>query len=305
MTIVVQSTSTATSILYNDDILNWVMPDVPMAPVNLVNNAIRDSVIELCERSLIWRAELQEILVLAPTSTTTTAAAASGAISIVVASITNFNDLDTITVDLTDGTKWRGHISGTPSGLTITLDGALNAAVDSGATVTKLVDIYPLTMPANTVVAKGLNAWLNDNWLEPMSPDDINNEFNTAEFGWVGTNWRTDVNLPTRWFIASGDTNVQLALPPSTTGNLRIEVALKPTRASTTFPTWVYERYIETIAHGAKHKIMMIPKKPYSDKETAKYHLEMFNGLVGEAGIRAARGTTRAALRTHTVYGLR
>lgn len=305
MTIIVQVASTATNLLYNGDILNWVMPDVPQAPMGVVNNAIRDSVIELCERALIWRTELPEILVLGPTSTETTAAASEGDTSVVVDSITDFNANDTITVDLTDGTKWRGHVSGTPAGSTIHLDGQLNNDVDSGAAVTKLVYIYPMTMPENAVIAKGLKAWINDSVIEPISPDDLDNEFNNTEFGWVGTNWRTDINLPTRWFIDSGDTNVQLALAPATTGNLRVLAALKPTRASTTMPTWLFERYIETIAHGAKARLMLSPRKPFSDMKLGAYHMEMFNGLIGEARIRAARGTTRAPLRSHSVFGLR
>lgn len=304
MTIVVQVASTATSVLYNADILNWVCPDVPMAPVQLVNNAIRDAVIELCERALIWRQELQQVLVLAPTSTTTSAASASGATSLALTDTTNFTDGSTITVDLSDGTRWRGHQSGAPAGSTITLDGALNLDVLSGAAVTKLVDLYPVTTPSNTVVAKGLKAWLNDAPIDPISPDDLDNEFNNTIFGWVGVNWRTDVNLPTRWYMAD-DSTVGLALAPSATGNLRILTALKPTRASTTFPTWIYERYIETIAHGAKAKIMATPKKPYSDVKLALYHSEMFNSAIGEARIRAARGNTRAPLRSHTVFGLR
>lgn len=304
MTIVVQVASTATSTLFSSDILNWVAPDVPMAPLPLVNNAIRDSVIELCERALIWRQELQQILVLGDTSTTTTAAAALGDTSIIVDSITDFADQDTITVDLEDGTKWRGHVSGTPSGSTITLDGALNDDVESGATVTKLVYLYPLVLPSGTACAKGLMAWLNDAPIDPISPDDVDNEFNNTTFGWVGVNWRTDVNLPTRWYIEN-ETTVTLLMPPASTGNLRILAALKPTRASTTFPQWIYERHIETIAHGAKARIMMVPKKPYTDLKLGAYHLEQFNGLMGEARIRSARGNTRGPLRTHTVYGLR
>lgn len=305
MTIIVQVASTATTILYNDNILNWVMPDVPMAPVNLVNNAIRDSVIELCERALIWRQELPEILVLGPTATTLASAAAYGDTGIVVVDDTNFAVGDTITVVLDDGTKWRGHATDVPGDNTIGLDGPLNQAADAGASVTKLVYLYPMSMPQNAVVAKGLKAWLNDSPIECLSPDDIDTEFNNTDFNWIGTNWRTDINLPTRWFIESGDTNIQLAMPPATTGNLRVLVAMKPTRASTTFPTFIYERYIETIAHGAKAKLMMSPKKPYTDKEMGKYHEAMFNGEVAEARIRAARGTTRAALRSHTVFGLR
>lgn len=304
MTIVAQLSSTSTSHLYGTDVLNWVVPDVPMAPLALVNNAIRDAVIEFCERTLVWRQELQQILVLGPTSTTTAVAAASGDTSIQVADITDFDDGDTITVDLTDGTRWRGHVSGTPSGGVIGLDGALNNDVDIGATVTKLVDLYPITVPAGTAIAKGLKAWLNDNPIDPISQDDLDNEFNNTSFGWVGVNWRTDVNLPSRWYMPD-DNTVGLALAPAAGGNLRIQAALKPSRASTVFPNWIFERYIETIAHGAKWKIMTIPKKPYTDLVTGAWHGEMFNSLIGEARVRTARSNTRAPLRNHTVYGLR
>ena len=284
--------------------LNWVCPDVPMAPVALVTNAIRDAVIELCEKALIYRQELQQINVLASTSTTTTAAASSGATAVVVADITDFAANDTLTVDLTDGTKWRGHVSGTPSGSTINLDGALNEDVESGATVTRLVYLYTVTYPSGFTLAKGLQAWFNDAPIDPISPDDLDTEFNNTSFGWVGVNWRTDVNLPTRWYMEDTNT-VGILMSPSAGGALRINAALKPTRASTTFPTVIYEDYIETIAHGAKARIMLIPKKPYSDKETGKYHELEFNGLVGEARLIAAKGSTRGPLRTHTVFGLR
>lgn len=304
MTIVVQVSSTATTSTFSPAILNWVCPDVPMAPLALVTNAIRDAVIDLCERGLIWRQELQQILVLAPTSTTTTAAAAQFATSVVVDDISNFNDGDTLKVLLDDGTYWRGHVSGTPSGSTITLDGQVNEAVESGAAVVKFVDLYAITLPSGAAIAKGLKAWLNDAPLDPISQDDLDNEFNNTSFGWVGVNWRTDVNLPSRWYMPDDDT-VGLLLAPSAGGNLRIQAALKPTRAATTFPDWIYERYIETIAHGAKARIMLIPKKPYSDKELGAWHQERFNSLIGEARVRTARGNTRGPLRTHTVFGLR
>lgn len=302
--IVAQLSSTSTSHLYSTDVLNWVMPDVPMAPAALVNNAIRDAVIELCERALIYRQELQQILVLGPTSTTTTTASASGATTLTLSDTTNFTDGSTITVDLSDGTRWRGHQSGDPSGSVITLDGALNLDVLSGATVTKLVYLYAVTLPSGTAIAKAIEAWLNDSPIDPISTDDLDNEFNNSTFGWVGVNWRTDVNLPTRFYFQD-DGTVGLAMPPGSSGNLRILAALKPTRASTTFPQWIFERYIETIAHGAKWKIMMIPKKPYSDPTLGAWHGDMFNSLIGEARIRAARSNTRAPLRTHTVFGLR
>lgn len=297
MTIVVQ-----TPTLYSPDVLNWVCPDVPMAPLEIVNNAIRDSVIEFCERTLLWRQELQQILVLGPTSTTTSAAAAQYATTISVGSITNFNDGDTIKVLLDDDTWWRGHVDGTPAAGVITLDGQLNEAVESGATVTKFVDLYAITLPTGTVMAKGLRAWLNDNLLEPISPDDLDTEFGTTDFG--QSLWRTDVRLPTRWYFAD-DNTVGLVMPPDAGGNLRIEVALKPTRVSTSFPAVIFERYIEVVAHGAKARLLRIPKKPYTDFKLALWYNQEFDAAVGEAMISTARGETRAPLRSHTVYGLR
>jgi hypothetical protein len=190
--------------------------------------------------------------------------------------------------------------------LTINLDGALNNDVEIGAAVTKLVYLYTITVPANTAFAKMLKVWLNDSPLDPISQDDLDNEFNNTDFNWVGTNWRTDVNVPTRFYMQD-DSTIGLVMNPSTTGqgNLRMLAALKPTRASTAFPSEIYERYAEVIAHGAKYRVMQIPKKPYTDFKMAAYHEGMFTALCGEARIRAARSGTRAALRSHTVYGLR
>ena len=285
---------------------DWVLPDIPMAPpLGMVDNAIRDSVIAFCEGSLCYRQELTQIKVLGPTSTTTTAAALVDATTITVASITDFADGDTITILLADDvTKWRGKVSGTPSGSTITLDAGLTQAVDSGAAVTKLVYLYTMTFPSGTALAKGLQAWLDDNVLEPISPDGLDDEFNNTDFGWTGVNWRTDVNLPTRWYTVD-DTTVGLLLAPDATGALRINAALKPTRASTEFPTWIYQRYVETLAAGAKYRLMRVPTKPYSNEKLAAFYKAAFDVGVAEAMIRTARGATRAALRTHTLYGLR
>ena len=298
MTIVVQAPTA-----YSPSIMNWVIPDVPMAPLDLVTNAIRDSAIELCERALVWRTELQQILVLAPVSTTTSAASAQYATTITVDSITNLNDEDTIKVELDDGTFWRGHIDGTPSGSTVTLDGQLNEAVESGAAVTKFVDLYAVTYPSGATMAKGLNAWFNDSWLEPISQDDLNDTLNGPYFRWSNDNWRTDLQIPTRWYF-SDDNTVGLAMPPDGTGNLRIEAALKPTRASTTLPTVLWERYIEVIAHGAKGRLMLVAKKPYTDLKLGQWHMQEFHSGISDAMIGVAKARTRAPLRSHTVYGL-
>lgn len=304
MTIFVQVPSSTKNY---SDLYDWVLPDLPMCPTNVALNAIRDSVIELCEKTLLYRQELQQILVVGPTTDTTTQAQAANDTTITVTDGTNFSDGDTITIALggdSEGTSWRGKVLGTPVSNVVTLDGPLHDVVDSGATVTKLEYLYPLTLPSDTAIAKGLRAWLNDSLIEPISQDDLDNEFNNTEFGWVGVNWRTDVDLPTRWYLPD-DGTVGLLLAPSAGGNLRIEAALKPTRVSTSFPSWIYERHLDTIVHGAKARLMMIPKKPFTDLELGRYHYNKFEEGVANARVGVATGNTRAPLRTHTVYGLK
>lgn len=302
------------------DLYNWVVPALPLVPLPIVQNAIRDAVIELCEKALLWRQELSGIQVLGPTSDTTTDAHVAGDTFITVTNGAQFKDGDYITISLgsnpapggggtsnTDiqlGVVWSGRVFGTPVNNVITLDGPLTDVVVIGATVLRRTYLYPISVPTGTAIVKGLNAWLNNNPIDPISQDDLDNEFNNTGFGWVGVNWRTDVNLPSRWYMPD-DTTVGLLLAPNAGGNLRLNVALKPTHASTTFPSWLYERYLETIAHGAKAKLMSIPKKPYSDLAMAAIHAQSFNDGIAIAKVRMARGNTRAPIRNHTVFGLR
>ena len=304
MAIVVQTVSTSTSVAYSS-VFNWVAPDVPMAPIALVQQRIMDSIIELCERALIWRQEIQQINVLPSTSTTATNGQNQGDQLCYVASATGFQIGSYAVILLIDGTHWRGQCTSVDYINNILyLNGQLNQAVNPGATVLLLTYLYPMTMPSGTAFAKGLQAWLNNNPIDPISQDDLDNEFNNTNFSWVGVNWRTDVNLPSRFYFPD-DTTVGILMSPTCGGFLRVNCALKPLHSSTSLPAWIYERYIETIGHGALAKLMVVPHVPYSNPPLAQWHREMFNSLIGEARIRAARAGSRAPLRVHTVYRLR
>ena len=304
MAIIVQTTSTGTSTPYAS-VFNWVAPDVPMAPIALVQQRIMDSIIELCERALIWRQEIQQINVLGATSTTAANGQNAGDMLCYVASTTGFMINSYVVILLTDGTHWRGQLTSVDYINNILyLNGSLNQAVDPGAEVRLLTYLYPMTMPAGTAFAKGLQAWLNNNPIDPISQDDLDNEFNNTDFSWVGVNWRTDVNLPSRFYFPD-DTTVGILMSPQCGGFLRINCALKPLHSSTSMPAWIYERYIETIGHGALAKLMCVPHVPYSNPQLGLWHREMFQNGIGEARIRAARAGSRAPLRSHSVYRLR
>lgn len=71
---------------------------------------------------------------------------------------------------------------------------------------------------------------------------------------------------------------------------LVVSAALKPTRASTYGDDRLYDEWLEFIAHGAKQRLMMVPKKPWSNPELAEWHRTMFRRGINRALARRQKG---------------
>lgn len=82
---------------------------------------------------------------------------------------------------------------------------------------------------------------------------------------------------------------------------ITIRVALKPKRICPDecdpVDDMIFEDYAETIAAGAKRRLMLIPKKPYSDPNQATAEQQLFMAGMNVARQRAVRGYVRSPLR--------
>lgn len=99
------------------------------------------------------------------------------------------------------------------------------------------------------------------------------------------TNRDTFVGKPAAYTLLFGD-QVKIYPAPDAKGSLRLIVALSPSSSSTGIDQTVFERYKEIIASGAKHRLMNVPSKSWSNPALAQYHLTQFMRGVGEARIR-------------------
>ena len=103
---------------------------------------------------------------------------------------------------------------------------------------------------------------------------------------------------PRGYALTFGD-QIRLYPIPDRDGDMYVTVALTPSSSSTGVDSSLFERYKEVIAHGAKHRLMSVPSKSWSNPALAQYHLTQFMRGVGEARIRSDND------QSHVVYNRR
>jgi len=121
-------------------------------------------------------------------------------------------------------------------------------------------------------------------------------ECNVGESGIMIYDWRNQTGTPT--YVLGGATELTLVPTPDADGTLTLTVALKPTPDATGIDDSIFNEYREGIISGALGRLMLSPKKPYSNPAMATYHQQQFTIKAGQAGMRQARNYTRAPLQT-------
>lgn len=155
-------------------------------------------------------------------------------------------------------------------------------------TVSANVAEYPFTPPTDTVVSEILDAWYDGVWLEPLGPDELAD---------INGNWLTWTGPRPIYVTQSDERTVRLVPEPTVTlaDGLTMLVALKPAHDATTIEERLYEEYREEIACGALARLLMSPKKPYSDPALGPQKAAEFRSHCNIVYNRAARGHTRAS----------
>jgi len=162
-------------------------------------------------------------------------------------------------------------------------------------TVVKGIVDYDLEPPTNQLVSKILRVWYKGKELSPTAPDSIsapevyNRLFEGANVG------RSDPRV----YLQKNDVSVSLyPIPKDTVANaLTVRVALKPTRAAETIEDVLFQDYAETIAHGAKYRLLSMANKPWTNGPGASASFAAYNTGINTARQRASRGGTRADVR--------
>ncbi|SDZ85968.1 phage adaptor protein [Nitrosospira multiformis] len=143
---------------------------------------------------------------------------------------------------------------------------------------------YSFSPPEGTEIHAIINAVLDGEEIEPFAC-----EKNI-------TIWSRQTGKPR--YVLGGPSSLTLIPTPNSNGVLAIRVALKPSATSAGIDDELFHEYREAITHGAMGRLMLSPKKPYTNIQLAPYHQQQFIIKTAAAGMRVARSYARAPFQT-------
>jgi len=152
------------------------------------------------------------------------------------------------------------------------------------------IGTYDLEPDGTYKIADIVEAWYGDAFLVPRSIEQLTQIYRT-------TNWNTLGGNPYYYFRPSSQEVRLVPYPQVTeTNKIKLRVALKPSRSSTTVREEIYERFLEDIAYGARARLYNTPNQPYYDLRTSLEYLKRFNDVMADVRTQVNKGLTRASV---------
>lgn len=136
---------------------------------------------------------------------------------------------------------------------------------------------YSIAPPADHEVHEIISVRHNNIPVNPVGEDWLNANL---------SNWQSKKSKTATGYMFTRPVTVRLYPIPSEagTGNISVMVALKPTQVAVVIDDRLLA-YSEVIAAGAKRRLMVMPKKEWSDANLAIYYGGIFNAGIGKARI--------------------
>ena len=105
-----------------------------------------------------------------------------------------------------------------------------------------------------------------------------------------------------KWFHAGSPPVIELFWVPDAAYTLEVKAILKPTKASTLGPDFLYNDWLEEISHGAKARLKSMSGRIWSDKTSVKFHRREFIKGWTEARIRDTKSNVQSSTRLKPGY---
>lgn len=142
----------------------------------------------------------------------------------------------------------------------------------------------------NYKVVEIMQAYYGDQLLIPKSQEQLNQIYRTS-------NWSNLSGNP-YYYYRTRASEICLVTKPiiSEANKLLVKAAVAPARSSSTVDAELFERFLETISHGARARLYNTPNQPYYDPKTAMEYTKRFNDEIADVRTRVYKGLTRTAV---------
>lgn len=128
---------------------------------------------------------------------------------------------------------------------------------------------------------------------------------NTQELDSLYTDWDAGgTGVPSYYLSVVDRATVRLVKTPGTsiTAGLVVKVALSPTRAATTVPDWILERWVDAIKFRTLARMYLQMKKPWSDPQLSRVMNQYYQTAAGIGDREKSQDFTRKRMRVRAYY---
>lgn len=145
---------------------------------------------------------------------------------------------------------------------------------------------YSWTPPANRKVVRAERVFFNKKELEPKTPDEISDMY---------AYWPDAEGTPL-YFMQQRVEKIIIVPAPNIdmVAAIRATVSIKPTRAAADIDDEIWEKYLETIACGARARLYFMKNMPYYDPQKAQAEYSIFEAAISMAALKAFHGHVRS-----------
>jgi len=232
-------------------------PSVPGCPQPTIVQYIRDAAIRTCERTLYWRYQVPLFNLVPGVPRYVFNKPADTDVHAIFEAVVNCNPLDRVTLE-------------------------------------QAIHRYP--------------CWADlFNNVDPVDIYGVSSSFNNPEFNEVPYNGNGSVVFPDEALEGARDpqiitqinANRFIVLPmpdDEKTYEMRMFVALKPSRDATGMDEFIFNELEDAIMHNALQHLLVLPDTNWSDRELATYHAKQYLFHLTERRARANLGNARATM---------
>lgn len=148
---------------------------------------------------------------------------------------------------------------------------------------------YTMQTPQGTKAVGPIQVYYDTSLLIPKGPDELASIYRMGD-------WQTIKGRP-QYVTRVIKPEVQLVPIPyeDDPATLFIKTALAPTRDSTEIDSEIYEQWAESIAWGARARLLAQTRQDYSDKNGALDAAKMFKYEINRARMQVTKGLTRGS----------
>lgn len=151
---------------------------------------------------------------------------------------------------------------------------------------------YPYETPSDTEVHSFITVAVNGEQLSPQTIEQLHDKYPQ----WPDTD--VDHRGSPRYVTQIDADNFAIAPVPDggITYDVKMILALKPVRTATGMDKTVFDDIENVIMHAALQHLLVLPSKPWSDRELAAYHAKQYLSKTTERRARANLGAGRASV---------